>query len=293
MSDTPVRTFYYHADANAIGGYITRPFQGFVPSHTSVSLPMVGGFIQKQRAGRKWKNIVSYTSEATHVSGSRKDEENGGPWTTQVSTTIEGLNILDVITADRIVAQLSVAHPDNGGEPVISVVGSQFINLRISGTPIEPVIKYDFFTDHDGSAEADPKKRYPKRPWLEQEKFLEKVQAQKADAKDNYAKKYEKSPIPEWISHHFHGLDSGLKGRDFVVCSLIDQLPEIPNFPGTICGHGIYVPGFGKVYFGELIVTNHQFRLSMVRAQLGSPVGGAVTAATASSNGKPVPPGGL
>src|SRR5579883_951109 len=117
MADTPAKTFYYHADANAVGGYISRPFQGFVPSHTSISLPLVGGFIEKQRAGRKWKNIVSYTSESTHVSGSRRDEDNGGPWTTQVSATIEGLNILDVITADRIVSQLSVSHPPTEASP--------------------------------------------------------------------------------------------------------------------------------------------------------------------------------
>jgi hypothetical protein len=187
------------------------------------------------------------------------------------------------------VAQLSVAHPADGRQPTLALVGSQFINLRISGTPIEPLIKYDFFTDHDSSAEEDPKNRYPKRPWLEQEKFLEKVQAQKVGVKDSYARKYDGAPLPDWIRHHFHDSDTGLKGRDFVVCSLIDQLPAIPNFPGVICGNGIYVPGFGKVFFAELVVTNHQFRLSMVRAQLGSPVSGAVTVATASSNGHTYP----
>src|ERR1700748_48556 len=103
------KTFYYHADANALGGTIDRPFSGFVPSHTSLSLPLVGGFVEKQRKGRRWKDIVSYTSESTHVSGSKSPESEDGPWTTQVSATIEGLNILDVITADRIVAQLSVS----------------------------------------------------------------------------------------------------------------------------------------------------------------------------------------
>ena len=97
--------FYYHADANPIGGTIHRPFSGFIPSNASISLPLVGGFLEKQGRGRKWKNTVTYTSESTHVSGSRKDEANGGPWTTQVSATIEGLNILEVVTADKIVAR--------------------------------------------------------------------------------------------------------------------------------------------------------------------------------------------
>jgi hypothetical protein len=293
MAENPVedpiqRTFLYHADANAIGGTINRPFNGFVPSHTSISLPIVGGFLKKERKGRKWKDIVGYTNESTHVSGSKKDEPEGGPWTTQVSATIEGLKILEVITADKVVAQLSVAHPHDGGEPTVSILGSQFENLRISGNKIEPVIRYDLFADHDGSSEEDPRKRYPKKTWPRQEKFLEKVTAQKAHAKDKYVKKYEGKPLPGWIRHHFHWFDSeqGLNGRDYIQCSLIDHLPELPeNFPGVVCGNAIYIPGFGKVYFGEVIVHHKTFTVSMIRTQLGSPVGGAISAAAVRSNG--------
>jgi len=187
--ELPQKTFYYHADASPIGGTINRPFSGFVPSHTSLSLPLVGGFVEKQRKGRAWKNIVTYSNESAHVSGSRKDEAEDGPWTTQVSATIEHLNILEVVTADKVVAQLSVAHPFDGGHPTISVVGSQFINLRISGQLIEPVIKYDLFADHDSSSDPDPKKRYPKQAWPKQQQFLDKVEKQLTDAKDTFNRK--------------------------------------------------------------------------------------------------------
>jgi hypothetical protein len=292
-TENPIqKTFFYHADASAIGGVIHRPFNGFVPSHTSISLPLVGGFVEKQRKGRAWKNIVSYTAESTHVSGSKQDEGENGPWTTQVSATIEGLNILDVVTADRVVAQLSVAHPHAGGEPTISVIGSQFDNLRISGEKVEPLIRYDLFSEHDGSSEADPGKRFPKKPWPRQDKFLEKVNAQKANAKQKYAKRYAEAPIPDWIQHHFHWFDSaqGLNDRDYIVCSLIDHLPELPeHFTGVVCGNGVYLPGFGKIFFGEVIIQQGTFRVSMIRAQLGSPVAGAVSAGVASSNGKTFP----
>ena len=290
-TDDPIqRNFLYHADANPIGGTINRPFNGFVPSQTSISLPIVGGFLEKQRKGRAWKNIVSYTNESTHVSGSKKAGDDDAPWTTQVSATIEGLNILEVITADKVVAQLSVAHPADGGEPTISVIGSQFDNLRISGTKITPVIRYDLFEEHDGSGEADPTKRYPKKTWPRQEKFLQKVTAQKRQARDKYAEKYRGASLPGWIRHHFHWFDSeqGLNNRDYIQCSLVDQLPEMPEgFPGVICGNAIYIPGFGKVFFAELIIHQKTFTVSMVRAQLGSPVGGAISAASVRSNGVP------
>jgi hypothetical protein len=282
------RTFYYHADANPIGGTIDRPFSGFVPSHASVSLPLVGGFIKKQRKGRKWKDIISYTSESTHVSGSKQDEPEGGPWTTQVSATIEDLNILEIVTADKVVAQLSVSHPHNGGSPTISLVGSQFVNLRVSGVKIDPIIKYDLFADHDGSAETDPAKRYPTHPWPRQEKFLAKVKEQYRNIRESFAERSKGEEIPDWFKPHFHRFDSaqGLDDRDYILCSLFDGIPNVPeNFPGTVCGHGIRIPGFGKVFLGEVIVHQGTYTVSMIRAQLGSPVGGALSAAVARSNG--------
>jgi hypothetical protein len=295
------KTFQYHADASAIGGYINRPFNGFIPSHTSLSLPIVGGFVQKERKRtRPWKDIINFSSESTHVSGSKQDEPNDGPWTTQVSATVENLNILDVITADKIVAQLSVSHPHDGGEPTIAIVGTQFMGLRISGHKYEPVIRYDLFAHHDGKPPEDPKKKdrtpYPQKPWPRQERFLEKVKTQFSNAKKTFLENYpEQSTVPDWIADHFQHFDSDRtpNERDYVPCSLIDQLPELPgNIPGVVCKNAVYLFGFGKVFFGELHIHNNLYRLSMIRVQLGSPIGGAASVCTASSNGKPTGPGG-
>ena len=313
------KTFYYHADASAIGGTIHRPFSGFVPSQTSISLPLVGGFLEKERKGRKWKDIVSYTNESTRVSGSKQDPDKDGPWTTEVSASIEGLNILGVIEADKVVAQLSVAHPHNGEQPTIALTGSKFENLRISGAAIDldKVIRYDLFSEHDRSAEPDHRNRYPKELWPRQEKLREKIKNQKILAIQKYAAKYKDEPIPNWIHHHFHELehdpgpnakkiDLQRKSEDlakdlieedarvglnndgnYVICSLIDHFPDLPpNFPGIVCGNGVYLPGYGRFFFGEVIIQQGTFRVSMIRAQLGSGIGGAMSAGVASSNGQ-------
>ena len=287
------RSFYYHADASAIGGSIHRPFSGFVPSQTSISLPIVGGFQEKQRRGRKWKNIVSYTSESTHVSGSLRDET--GAWTTQVSATITGLNILEVITAEKVVAQLSVEYDPNGGIASISTVGSQFIDLRIGGNPIDPVIRHDLFSEHDGNPAAGSQTNTANNTWPRQQVFLNKVHEQFGAAKEGYRDTRPnggplQNRFQHWMDHHFHGHDSRglLNDRDYIACSLIDQLPNLPDrFPHALCGNGIYIPDFGSVYFGELFVHHHQVRLAMIRAQLGSPVGGAISSNVVSANGVP------
>ena len=37
------KVFYFHADANSLGGFVDEPFR-FIPSQASVSLPSVGGY---------------------------------------------------------------------------------------------------------------------------------------------------------------------------------------------------------------------------------------------------------
>ena len=164
------RTHYYHADANAIGGTINRPFKDFIPSEASISLPLVGGFLHKEHKGHgvKWKNIVAYSDAATTVSGQKS--ETAGPWLTEVTASVVDLNIRDVITAQRVVSQLSIEHPHEKTEgnefdtPKVYVPGSQIVDLRISGIPITPVFNYDIFEDFAKSAHG-----YPSAPWPQQQ----------------------------------------------------------------------------------------------------------------------------
>jgi hypothetical protein len=278
MPEDIERTHYFHADASAIGGYITRPFTGFVPSLASISLPLVGGALEKERKGRKWKNTVNYSNTSTTVSGKKQDTD--GPWVTEVTAAIDDLNIREVITAKRIVAQLSVEHPHEGYIPKIFLTGSQFVDLRISGIPITPILNYDIFEGYEGAP------GYPVKPWAEQPSLQKHVERQYREAGGG------KDETPDWVKHHFHWLESGQKSNtsDSLICTMVDGFEGVPkNFPGKVFAHSIYVRDFGRVFFGEVIVQGGTYSLSMVRAKLGSPVGGAISVATARSNGKTAP----
>ncbi len=276
--NTIERTHYYHADASAIGGYITRPFTGSVPSHSSVSLPLVGGVLERERKGKKWRNTVNYSNTSTTVSG--KKEDNEGPWVTDVTAAIDDLNIREIVTAKRIVGQISVEHPHDGHVPTINITGSQFVDLRISGIPIEPIINYNLFEGYEGAP------GFPTQPWSEQQSLHKHVEKQFKEAGGGTEE------TPAWIKHHFHWLESGEKSntRDGLVCSIVDGFKGVPdNFPGKVFAHSIYVRDFGRIFFGEVIIQGGTYSLSMIRIHLGSPVGGAISAATVRSNGKTEP----
>ena len=54
-------------------------------------------------------------------------------------------------------------------------------------------------------------------------------------------------------------------------------------------GNVVIVPQFGKVYFGEVIMKNGLRHVTMLRFELGSPLGGSCTMASGSGNGSTWP----
>src|SRR5262249_44430212 len=53
-----------------------------------------------------------------------------------VTATVEGLNIQNVVTCDRIVARLASHHYADEREASIVTLGSHFENLRVAGQPV-------------------------------------------------------------------------------------------------------------------------------------------------------------
>jgi hypothetical protein len=62
-----------------------------------------------------------------------------------------------------------------------------------------------------------------------------------------------------------------------------------PAFPGSTLDpertNAVTIPGFGKVFFGEISLAPESRRLTMLRLSLGSPVGGDAAAADVMDNG--------
>ena len=57
-------------------------------------------------------------------------------------------------------------------------------------------------------------------------------------------------------------------------------------YPGaTIDHHSVIVPDFGTIYFGEILISSFSRRLTMLRVDLGSPVGGFVACGEVENNG--------
>src|SRR5215831_8902264 len=99
------RTFFYHALASGVSGRITAPFQDLIEVQAASALPHTGGYSAARVENFRYKEILSFRSSTTLTIGSFSEDKR--KYNTLATTTVEGLNILDAVTADRIVARLA------------------------------------------------------------------------------------------------------------------------------------------------------------------------------------------
>jgi hypothetical protein len=134
--------FYFHAVGHAFSARFFRPFEHVIEAQAATSLPTIGGHANARVENFRAHHFVSFHEAHTHVSGSWQDEETV---VTHASSRITGLNILDFITADRIVARLTSEYRRGTKEAHIIALGSQFDNLRIAGHAVKVVLRHDLF----------------------------------------------------------------------------------------------------------------------------------------------------
>ncbi|MFC5865529.1 hypothetical protein ACFPT7_24700 [Acidicapsa dinghuensis] len=287
MADSVERTHLYHAEASALSGHLQLPFDLEIEQPASVELPEKGGYLTQRGLDYRLGSAISYKHAYTHVAGN-KETKPGHGWNTLATSVIEGFNVLEVVTADRIVAQIGTDHPPEGHVPTVTFLGSRFENLRIAGHPVELDLNFSIVGD---KPESDAPYTDPSSSGL-----LGRAAAQHARVRDQH-KDY-KNPI-EGLLERFHLLpDKPTRGdgdEESIECSLVNQASG--PFPGSCFGHVIHVPHFGTIYLAVLKVRHSKFlqkgrspqltnfELSMIDIDMGCIGSGKTSGATAKTNG--------
>jgi hypothetical protein len=251
------KTYFYNAHAHGLSARFERPVEHMIEVQAATSLPTTGGHGNARVSKFKFQEFVSYETAYSHVSGSQNKAD--ASYTTLVTATIEGLNILDVVTADRIVARMSSQHPGEHHEPHIVFLGSRFDNLRIAGCPVETELNHDLFLRLDTFAAI--------RKELESNNDFRKM------AEDPY-QTGQAQKLPD--------------ANGVLLCSLVKTMKV--NCPGvTRHGHVFHVPQFGNIFMGEILAKHGIRTLTMLRLEMGSPVQATANVAETVVNGQTWP----
>jgi len=257
MADTASsKVYHYNAQGHGLSARFERPVQHLIEVQAASSLPTTGGHGNSRVDNFQFQEFVSFKAAYSHVSGSQKRED--GTYTTLTTATVEGLNILDVVTADRIVARLASQHPTEDDEAHIVVLGSKFENLQIAGCSVDVELDHDFFLPLD-TFEA-----------------LRKELASNAD--------FRKSAKDPYRTGHTQKVPPDPQG--VFLCSLVKDMKT--TCPGVKRqGHAFVVPQFGKVFLAEMLAKRGTRTLTMLRVEMGSPVSGTAVVGEAAINGDP------
>jgi hypothetical protein len=279
MADEPIKKIYlYNAHGYGLGGRVERPFQHVLDVHAGASLPVIGGYEVSHAEKFRLDKIISYTGAHTVVSGSRDEDEgeDDGTYTTLASATIEGLNILDMVTADRIVAHVASKQHLDDPEPSITFVGSHFENLRIAGCPIHVELGNDLFNRFATFKSF-------RDAYEGNQQTREEMQAHFLWGKPKFK-------VPEFLRERYKWFagDTFPESKGIVLCSLIKDIktacPEL-----RIYGNVIEVPQFGKVYLGEVILKQYEREVTMLRLDLGCPTTALTVGPSGSGGGSTYP----
>jgi hypothetical protein len=277
------RVHYYHAEACGFGGYLEHPLEQNITPQASLSLSSSGGYGSSREENFRLEGLLSYESAFTQVSG-RMSKKEGGGWQTLSTATVEGLNILDVITADRISAQISTEHPLEGDNPKVSFLGTTFENFKIGGCSINVTLDLDICDQGNG-------RDYPENPCVSDERFLSRVAGQYRrmnDGKD-LPEWVKDRTIPDWIRERYDvgALEEDEKS-DYLITSIVKETSG--KFPGRPFGNAFEIPDIGRLFLGELMVDGHTFRLTMLRVELGCRAKGSMGGPICLTNGVTKPP---
>jgi hypothetical protein len=317
LGDTDSRlayTHFYHAEAHVFSTRLEHPIKQPLESYGRVVLEKSRRqtHVAQKIGETSIEGLISFKSGHTRVIGAQiknKTDVFGNDhagWVTLSTAVLEGLNIVDILTADRVVAQVSTEHPmKDGNVPKVTFLGTHFENLRIGGYPVEVEVDLGICGN----------KPVGDRPYLADEGFLNRVMRQLEDTASTKG-------FPVGLENEYDDRISGIgdlkkranggakgkrNGYSKVQCSLVKSIGPIP-IPGVkTFGNLIFIPNFGTLALAELEVgigtphvndasntsdassnesgNSNYFTLHMLNLTLGCPVGGSGKGPSVTSNG--------
>lgn len=295
--------FHYHASAHALSGQLTRPVQRMIEVQAGIALPSTGGVGSSHVVDFRIDDVLSFKRGYSHVSGSVKQDNERTTHTTHATAAIEGLNILDVVTADRIVARLSSSFEEptrdkpGSSESRVLMIGSKFENLRIAGCQTDVELHQELLLE------------------------LETFEAVQSKWKDDEFRRIADETLSTWFDPGAKLPQRKLESHGALLCSIVKEVHfKEPGFersreaeaksegekapkkekkreeykrkcpcPGVerFGRHRFHIRDFGNIFLAEVLFQHGRKTLTMLRVELGSPNGGGFTGAEATSNGQP------
>jgi hypothetical protein len=274
------RRFVFRGNAAAFGGRIVRPEDIVLEMPGASALPVTGGRSISKIGRTQFKEFVSFDSASTFAEGLFDDrqgaialsnhllQEDALTTSTRVQAEIRKLVVgsKQRLTVERLAAELRAKSPEGSGEPRITLGDVMVEGVVIDGFKLRVEIERGVFQRYDTHA-----------------KLLTA-----ADDPDFVRR----SGKHLFMTTNFEGRPAPPSGRLVPGCETIYATivrtidwDGPPDPAAQIDHHSVVVKDFGRIFFGEILITSTSRRLTMMRLELGSDAGGTASAADVDING--------
>jgi len=283
------RRFVFRGNAAAIGGRIVRPSDLIIDSTVTSSLTVVGGRSRERAGAARFGDWVSFASASTFAEGlfddvqrqidftNGKVPEDSLTTTTRVEVDVTGLSIgteKPKLTVKHLHLSLTSKSPSASGEPPIAPGSDTVIDgAAIDGHLLAIELAVPVFQQYDTrskllTAADDPQ-------------FV----------KDFGACLYMGGETPGTVTPGTVPPPPPPSRVQYPCGTVYATIVKSIKWAGeavagvTFDHNAVTVPNFGRIFFGELLITGMSRRLTMVRVELGSPLGGVVACGEGEQNG--------
>ncbi len=281
--------YNYHNHAYGFAGQLERPFRHTIPTQATTVLGTHGGQGHDRVENFRHEGIISFDAAYVEVGGSYDECHN--QHTSFSSAIIENLNILDVVTADRVVSRIALYSgdmDDKKAENTYNITGSHFENLKIAGHKIDVKLATHVFHENNSHSQVATKHKAGKLDdWLFAGKLRALSARQLAELEEEYhALEGMSEVVNTWKKA------PATRGTDQIPFSALNHMDikdhagkdtELRGFGSIIC-----IPKFGVVRLAELTFYHHHCTLTMLRVDMCSTgTGTGTTTSTGTGGSKP------
>ena len=274
------RRFIFRGNAAAFGGRFVRPEDIVLEMPGASSLPVTGGRSVARIGRTQFKEFLSFDSASTFAEGTFDDrqaaialsnhvlQEDALTTSTRVQAEIRKLVVgsKQRLTVERLAAELRAKSPAGSGEPRITLGDVMVEGVAIDGFKLRVEIERGVFQRYDTHA-----------------KLLTA-----ADDED-FVRRHGKHLF---MTTNFEGRPAPPPGRlvpgyDTIYATIVRTIEwdGPPDPAAQIDHHSVAVKDFGRIFFGEILITSSSRRLTLMRLELGSDDGGSAGGPDVDING--------
>jgi hypothetical protein len=278
MSKCHHSRYVYNASAYGFAAELERPAKHSIPTQAGAVLAASGGRGNSRVHDFKFDGVISVGDAYSEVGGSYDDDHD--LYTTYAFSVLEGVNVADMLTADRVVSRLTIyVDAKKKGEARFDIAGSHFENLKIAGHKVEVKLATDVFHklqkySEIGAGGADE--------WRAGSKLGGLADGTLKELADDY------HGLPEMAALVKAWKQKGERPQDGEVYLLspVNHL-QLKDVSSEILGYGnmIFIPKFGVIRLAELVVHKHSRSLTMFRVQMCSASSGGTDGGGAGGSG--------